>query len=98
MRLGSRGVSVAYRLGRRRSGLGKPISEDDHYIVRVFYGGYYCEETLEGPYATLEAAKAIRAEQHEKGNGAIIYRCSNVTFEAFRTVPGTPDTRSSPPT
>lgn len=81
--LGSRGVSLAYKLGKRVSGLGKPISEADHYIVRVFYGGYYCEETLEGPYATIEEAAAVVRERWDAGTGAVVYRCSNVTRDVL---------------
>jgi hypothetical protein len=62
----------------RTCGLGKPISEEDHYIVRVFYGGYWCEESLEGPFATHEEAETLLHEQRSKGHGAIMYRCSSV--------------------
>lgn len=66
--------------GKRSCGLeGQPISEDTHYIVRVFYGGYWCEESLEGPFATYEQAAAIWGEEWDKGNGAIIYTCENAT-------------------
>lgn len=69
------------RLRGRTSGLGKPTTEGPHYVVRVFYGGYWCEESLEGPSATLDEAAVIRREQRDKGNGAIVYRCTNATQE-----------------
>jgi hypothetical protein len=71
------------RLQGRTSGLSKPISEDPHYIVRVFYGGDYCEESLEGPFATLDEAAHVHREQWDKGHGAIVYRCVNATREVL---------------
>lgn len=71
------------RLRGRTSGLGKPISEGPHFIVRVFYGGDYCEESLEGPFATLDEAADVRREQWNGGNGAIVYRCTNATREVL---------------
>lgn len=71
------------RLRGRTSGLGKPISEGPHYIVRVFHGGDYCEESLEGPFATLNEARDVRRVQWDKGNGAIVYRCTNATQEVL---------------
>lgn len=64
--------------GRRTCGLGKPISEDPHYIVRVFYGGYWCEESLEGPFATEEEAADMLRDRWAEGFGAIAYRCTNM--------------------
>lgn len=71
------------RLRGRTSGLGKPISEGPHYIVRVFYGGDYCEESLEGPFATLDEAANVRRENRDKGRGAIVYQCTNATREVL---------------
>jgi hypothetical protein len=64
-------------LPKRSCGLGKPISEAPHFIVRVFYGGYWIEESLEGPFTTEREAMSVWDEMHAKGYGAIIYSCVN---------------------
>jgi hypothetical protein len=69
---------------QRRSGLGRPIGEGAQYIVRVFYGGDYCDESLEGPFATIEEATLLAREQWGKGYGALVCRCTNVTALAMK--------------
>lgn len=73
-------------LPRRTSGLGKPISEAPHYIVRVYYGGYWCEESLEGPYATSDEAAAVRREHWAKGCGAVVYRCTSIQSSSLASL------------
>lgn len=70
---------------QKRSGLGLPIGEDAHYIVRVFYGGKYCDESLEGPFRTLEEAAAMAKGEWSKGHGTLVLRCVNVTALAMGT-------------
>lgn len=68
--------------GRRASGLGKPIDDGPHFIVRVFYGGDMCDESLEGPFTAESQANALALFERKTGHGAVVYRCTNTKLVA----------------
>lgn len=65
---------------QKRSSLGRPTGEGPKYIVEVFYGGKNCDESLEGPFATLEEAAAFAKVEWGKGYGTLVWHCANLTL------------------
>lgn len=74
------GAGTAARRRRATSGLGKPLNGRGHYIVRVFYGGDSCEESLDGPFATEGEANALALCERKMGHGAVVYFCTNTNL------------------
>lgn len=61
--------------GKRDCGL-EHASGD--YVVAVYYGGYWCEQRILGPFDYATGEKVWNRE-FSKGHGALLYRLTNVT-------------------
>jgi hypothetical protein len=62
---------------KRYRGIGDH-ARDNGYIVRVYHGGYWVEESLQGPFQTVEEAAEARDLARADGSGAIIYEYKQV--------------------